>query len=88
LQKLLHMDRQILLQQLAQAEQSVAEGRALIAQQERLIVVLERDGQGDPAETIRVLEKFLILQQSREQERARVLDEISEAITSTPPNRP
>ena len=81
------MDRQILLQQLAQAEQSVAEGRAFIAQQQRLIVEAERDGE-DAAETFRVLEKFLILQQSREQERARILDEISEAITSTPPNRP
>jgi len=81
------MDRQILLQQLAQAEQSVAEGRAFIAQQQRLIVETERDGD-DAAETFRVLEKFLILQQSREQERARILDAISETIASTPPNRP
>ena len=81
------MDRQILLQQLAQAEQSVAEGRAFIAQQQRLIVEAERDGD-DAAETFRVLEKFLILQQSREQERARILDAISETIASTPPNRP
>jgi hypothetical protein len=73
------MDRQILLQQLAQAEQSVAEGRAFIAQQQRLIVEAERDGE-DAAGTFRVLEKFLILQQSREQERARILDAI--------PNRP
>jgi hypothetical protein len=71
------MDREILLQQLAQAEQSVAEGRVFIAQQQRLIVESERDGQ-DAAKTIRVLEKFLILQQLREQERARILDEISE----------
>ena len=81
------MDRQILLQQLAQAEQSVAEGRAFIAQQQRLIVEAERDGD-DAAETFRVLEKFLIVQQTREQERARVLDAISETIASTPPNRP
>jgi hypothetical protein len=81
------MDRQILLHQLAQAEQSVAEGRALIAQQQRLIVEAERDGE-DATGTFRVLEKFLILQQSREQERARILDAISETITSTPPNRP
>jgi len=81
------MDRQILLQQLAQAEQSVAEGRAFIAQQQRLIVEAERDGD-DAAETFRVLEKFLIVQQTREQERARILDAISETITSTPPNRP
>jgi len=71
------MDREILLQQLVQAEQSVAEARAFIAQQQRLIVESERDGQFS-AETIRVLEKFLILQQLREQERARILDEISE----------
>jgi hypothetical protein len=81
------MDRQILLQQLAQAEQSVAEGRAFIAQQQRLLVEAERDGE-DATGTFRVLEKFLILQQSREQERARILDAISETITSTPPNRP
>jgi len=71
------MDREILLQQLAQAEQSVAEGRAFIAQQQRLIVESERDGQFS-AETMRVLERFLILQQLREQKRARILDEISE----------
>ena len=81
------MDRQILLQQLAQAEQSVAEGRAFIAQQQRLIVEAERDGE-DATGTFRVLEKFLIVQQTREQERARVLDAISETIASTPPNRP
>ena len=81
------MDRQILLQQLARAEQSVAEGRSFIAQQQRLIVEAERDGD-DAAETFRVLEKFLILQQSREQERARILDAISETIASTPANRP
>ena len=81
------MDRQILLQQLAQAEQSVAEGRAFIAQQQRLIVEAERDGD-DAAETFRVLEKFLILQQTREQEHARILDAISETTASTPPNRP
>ncbi len=81
------MDRQILLQQLAQAERSVAEGRAFIAQQQRLIVEAERDGE-DATGTFRVLEKFLILQQSREQERAKILDAISETIASTPPNRP
>ena len=81
------MDRQILLQQLAQAEQSVAEGRTFIAQQQRLIVEAERDGE-DATGTFRVLEKFLIRKQSREQERARNLDAISETIASTPPNRP
>ena len=81
------MDRQILLQQLAQAEQSVAEGRAFIAQQQRLIVEAERDGE-DATGTFRVLEKFLIVQQTREQERARILDAISETTASTPANRP
>ena len=60
------MDRQISLRQLAQAEQSVTEGGACIAQQQRLIVESEREGH-DADETIRVLEQFLILQQSREQ---------------------
>lgn len=71
------MQRELLLRQLAQAEQHVAEGKAFIAQQQRLIVESERDGQ-DVAEIIRVLEKFLTIQQSREQERVRILDEISE----------
>ena len=71
------MDREILLQRLAQAEQSVAESKALVARQQRLIVESERDGQ-DVVETIRLLNKFLLLQQLREQERAKIFDEISE----------
>ena len=71
------MDREILLRQLAQAEQGVAEGKAFIAQQQRLIVESERDGQ-DAAETLRLLEKFLKLQQSREFDRAKILDELFE----------
>ena len=50
------------------AEQSVAESKGFIAQHQRLIVQLERDGQ-DAAETIRLFDKLLLLQQSREQER-------------------
>lgn len=38
------MKRDLLLRQLAQAEQSVAEAKALIANQQRLIVESERDG--------------------------------------------
>jgi hypothetical protein len=72
------MEREILLRRPAQAEQSVAEGKALIAQQQRLIVESERDGE-DAAETIRVLEKFLMLHQAREQDRARILDELSDS---------
>lgn len=53
----------------------MAESKAFIAQQQRLIVQSERDGQ-DAAETIRLLDKLLLLQQSREQERARILDEL------------
>ena len=73
------MDREVLLLQLAQAEQGVAESKAFIARQLRLIVESERDGQ-DTAETIRSLDKLLLLQQSREQERAKILNEISEAL--------
>jgi hypothetical protein len=51
------MERELLLRQLAQAEQYVAEGKAFIAQQQRLIVELERDGQ-DSTETMRLLETF------------------------------
>lgn len=71
------MDREVLLLRLAQAERSVAESTAFVARQQRLIVESERDGQ-DAAETIRLLDKFLLLQQLREQERAKILDEISE----------
>ena len=52
------MDREILLLRLAQAEQSVAESKAFVARQQRLIVESERDGQ-DTAETIRLLDKLL-----------------------------
>ena len=71
------MAREILLGQLAQAEQHVAEGKAFIAKQQRLIVESERDGQ-DSAESMRLLEAFLLLQQSREDDRARILDELAE----------
>jgi hypothetical protein len=72
------MDRTILLRQLVQAEQDVAEGKALIAKQQHLIAESERDDCQDVAETVRLLEAFLVLQQSREEERARILDELSE----------
>jgi len=71
------MAREILLGQLAQAEQHVAEGKAFIAKQQRLIVESERDGQ-DTAESMLLLEAFLLLQQSREDDRARILDELAE----------
>ncbi|MGZ8409015.1 MAG: hypothetical protein ACXWVS_03660 [Hyphomicrobium sp.] len=71
------MDREILLRRLVQAEQNVAEGKAFIAKQQQLIVESERDGY-DTAETMRLLETFLLLQQSRELDRARILDELSE----------
>ena len=72
------MDREILLRHLVQAEQDVAEGKAFIAQQQRLIVESERDDCQDVAETMRLLEAFLVLQQSREEDRAKILDELSE----------
>jgi hypothetical protein len=72
------MDREVLLLRLAQAEQSVAERKTFVARQQQLIVESERDGQ-ETAETIRLLDKLLLVQQARELERARILDEISEA---------
>ena len=72
------MDREILLRQLVQAEQDVAEGKAFIAKQQGLIVKSERNGGHDTAETMRLLEAFLLLQRSREEDRARILDELSE----------
>ena len=39
------MEREILLRQLVEAEQSVAESKGFIAQHQRLIVQSERDGQ-------------------------------------------
>ena len=66
------MDREILLRQLVQVEQGVAEGKAFIAEQQRLIVELERDDCHDTAETMRLLEAFLVLQRSREEDRARI----------------
>ena len=72
------MDREILLRQLVQVEQGVAEGKAFIAEQQRLIVKSERDDCHDTAETMRLLEALLVLQRSREEDRARILDELSE----------
>jgi hypothetical protein len=72
------MEREILLRRLAEAEQSVAEGKVLIAQQQRLIVESERDGQ-DASEAMCLLEKFLMLQQSREENRAKILDDLYES---------
>ena len=76
------MDREILLRQLVQAEQGVAEGKAFIAKQQRLIVKSERDDCHDNAETMRLLEAFLVLQRSREEDRA------SKSPTSYPSKRP
>jgi hypothetical protein len=72
------MDREILLRQLVQAELGVAEAKAFIAKQQQLIVASERDGRHDTVETMRLLEAFLLLQRSREEDRARILDELSE----------
>ena len=72
------MDRKILLRQLVQAEQDVAEGKAFIAKQQRLIVESERDDCQNVDETLRLLEAFLVHQRSREEDRARILDELTE----------
>ena len=72
------MERDLLLRQLVQAEQDVAESTAFIAQQQRVIVESERDGR-DCAEAMRLLETFLLLQRSREEDRARILDELFES---------
>jgi hypothetical protein len=77
------MDREILLRQLVQAELDVAEGKAFIAKQQRLIVESERDGCPDTAETMRLLEAFLLRQRSRQEDRARILDELSDLIGQT-----
>jgi hypothetical protein len=47
------------------------------AQQQQLVVASERDGL-DAVEALRLLEKFLKLQKSRELDRAQILDELSE----------
>jgi hypothetical protein len=70
------MDRKGLLRHLVQAEQDVAEGKAFIAKQQRLIVESERDDCQDVAQAMRLLEAFLVLQRSREEHRARILDEL------------
>ena len=70
------MDRKGLLRHLVQAEQDVAEGKAFIAKQQRLIVESERDDFQDVAQAMRLLEAFLVLQRSREEHRARILDEL------------
>jgi hypothetical protein len=81
------MERGILLRQLVVAEQSVAEIKSFTAQQQRLIVQSERDGQ-DAAETIRLLDKLLLLQQSREQEREDSRRAFGRVLTGAPPKQP
>ena len=73
-----HMEREFLLRQLVQAEQDVAESKAFVAEQQRVIVESEREGH-DCAKAIRRLEAFLLIQQSREEDRAKILDELFES---------
>ena len=56
----------------------MAESKAFVVRQQRLIVELERDGQ-DTAETIRLLDKLRLLNRPRARARCKILDEISEA---------
>ena len=72
------MERDFLLRQLVQAEQDVAESTAFIAEQQRVVVESERDGR-DCAAAMRLLETFLLLQQSRKDYRARIIDELSQS---------
>jgi hypothetical protein len=71
------MKRELLLRQLAQAEQGVAEAKALIANQRRLIVESERDGHY-VAENMAALEGLLMRERSREADRAKILDDLSD----------
>ena len=66
------MERESLLRQLVQAEQDVAESKAFVAEQQRVIVESEREGP-DCAKAIR---RLLLIQQSREEDRAKILDEL------------
>jgi hypothetical protein len=71
------MDREILLLRLAQAEQSVAESKAFVARQQRLIVESEAGRSGYCRD--HSLAGQVAAATGREQERAKILDEISEA---------
>ena len=73
-----HMQRESLLRQLVQAEQDVAESKAFVAEQRRMIVESEREGY-DCAKAIRRLEFCILIQQSREEDRAKILDELFES---------
>ena len=77
-----HMDREFLLRQLIQAEQDVAESKAFVAEQQREIVELEREGH-DCAKAIRRREAFLLIQQAREEDRAKILDELFGYVSVT-----
>ena len=72
------MEREFLLRQLVQAEQDVAESKAFVAEQQRAIVESEREGH-DCVKALRRLEAFLLIQQSREEGRAKILDELFES---------
>jgi len=72
------MERETLLRQLVQAEQEVAESKAFVAEQQREIVESEREGH-DCVKALHRLEAFLLIHQSRLEDRAKILDELFES---------
>ena len=77
--KALAMDREMILRQLEQAERHVADGRASIEKQERLIAQLERDGL-DATEATRLLEMLLDTQALHERHLKTIQAEMEENI--------
>jgi hypothetical protein len=71
------MNREALSRRLVRAEHRVAAVKAQIAKQRRLIAEFERDGE-DATEAMRLIESFVLLQRWREDDRAKILDQLSQ----------
>ena len=73
------MDRERLSRRLTKAEHRVAAVKVQIAKQLQLIVEFEREGE-DATEAIRLIEGFVVLQRWREEERAKILEQLSDGF--------
>ena len=70
------MDRQMVLDHLALAEQHIADGKATIERQRNLVVELEQGGH-DTSKARELLREFLQTQKSHEEDRKRLRRELA-----------
>ena len=71
------MDRQLVLERMAQAERHVAEGHKIIQRQRHIIADLERDGH-DATQAHALMNAFLETQAAHEEGLVRIRQELAE----------